>query len=86
MVENSNYQHLPNYINIFNQPFAEAHNATADVEATTRCFLELIKREVFTKEELDVTPEYQTFRENNPEIQLIGLKTSTSKKLRMKSE
>src|SRR5690606_37033614 len=41
-----------------------------------RCFLELIKREVFTKEELDVTPEYFTrFRENNPrEIQLIGLK------------
>jgi DNA polymerase-3 subunit alpha len=37
---------------LFNQPFAEAHNATADVEATTRCFLELIKREVFTKEEL----------------------------------
>ena len=36
---------------LFNQPFAEAHNATADVEATTRCFLELIKREVFTKEE-----------------------------------
>ncbi|SHI96741.1 DNA polymerase III subunit alpha [Flavobacterium haoranii] len=61
---------------LFNQPFAEAHNATADVEATTRCFLELIKREVFTKEELDVTPDYFTrFRENNPrEIQLIGLK------------
>lgn len=60
---------------LFGVPFAEAHNATADVEATTRCFLELIKREVFTKEELDVTPEYFTrFRENNPrEIQLIGL-------------
>ena len=25
---------------LFGQPFAEAHNATADVEATTRCFLE----------------------------------------------
>ena len=61
---------------LFNQPFAEAHNATADVEATTRCFLELIKREVFTKEELDVTPEYfRSFREKNlGEIQLIGLK------------
>ncbi len=42
---------------LFGEPFAEAHNATADVEATTRCFLELIKREVFTKEELDVTEE-----------------------------
>ncbi|MEZ4854445.1 DNA polymerase III subunit alpha [Flavobacterium sp.] len=61
---------------LFGVSFAEAHNATADVEATTRCFLELIKREVFTKEELDVTPDYFIrFRENNPkEIQLIGLK------------
>jgi DNA polymerase-3 subunit alpha len=32
----------------FNKPFGEAHNATADVEATTRCFLELIRREIFT--------------------------------------
>ena len=60
---------------LFNQPFAEAHNATADVEATTRCFLELIKREIFTKEELDVTPDYfRSFKEKNlGEIQLIGL-------------
>jgi DNA polymerase-3 subunit alpha len=61
---------------LFNQPFAEAHNATADVEATTRCFLELIKRQVFTKEELDVPADYyKNFNEQNPkEIQLIGLK------------
>jgi DNA polymerase-3 subunit alpha len=61
---------------LFNVPFAEAHNATADVEATTRCFLELIKREVFTKEELDVPASYfQDFQNKNPqEIQLIGLK------------
>src|SRR5690606_1755898 len=31
---------------LFDQPFAEAHNATADVEATTRCFFELIRNEV----------------------------------------
>ncbi|HEX9981283.1 MAG TPA: DNA polymerase III subunit alpha [Flavobacterium sp.] len=61
---------------LFNIPFAEAHNATADVEATTRCFLELIRREAFTKEELDVTPDYfDRYRQHNPaEIQLIGLK------------
>lgn len=61
---------------LFGEPFAEAHNATADVEATTRCFLELVKREVFTKEELDVNPAYYTdFKTANPEvIQLIGLK------------
>ena len=28
---------------LFQQPFAEAHNATADVEATTRCFFELLR-------------------------------------------
>jgi len=61
---------------LFNEPFAEAHNATADVEATTRCFLELVKREIFTKEELDVHPTYfHEFRTVNPQpIQLIGLK------------
>jgi DNA polymerase-3 subunit alpha len=61
---------------LFNQPFAEAHNATADVEATTRCFLELIRRREFTKEELDVQPDYfQNFSQSNPDVvQLIGLK------------
>ena len=28
---------------LFDKPFNEAHNATADVEATARCFLELIE-------------------------------------------
>ncbi|WP_418264682.1 DNA polymerase III subunit alpha [Flavobacterium faecale] len=61
---------------LFNVPFSEAHNATADVEATTRCFLELIRKEVFTKEELDVPASYfEEFQNKNPrEIQLIGLK------------
>jgi DNA polymerase-3 subunit alpha len=61
---------------LFNKPFSEAHNATADVEATTRCFLELIRRESFTKEELDVPASYfEDFQAKNPrEIQLIGLK------------
>jgi len=61
---------------LFSTPFAEAHNATADVEATTRCFLELIRREQYTKEQLDVQPDYfQNFTKENPDtIQLIGLK------------
>ena len=61
---------------LFNKPFAEAHNATADVEATTRCFFELIRLEEFTKEQLEVQPDYfKNFKEANPsEIQLIGLK------------
>ncbi len=60
---------------IFDKGFVEAHNATADVEATARCFFELIRREEYTKEELDVQPDYfKKFSEANPkEIKLIGL-------------
>src|SRR5690606_24889066 len=37
---------------LFHQKFEEAHNATADVEATTRCFFELVRRGVFLPAEL----------------------------------
>ncbi|WP_293945964.1 MULTISPECIES: DNA polymerase III subunit alpha [unclassified Sphingobacterium] len=61
---------------LFGVPFAEAHNATADVEATTRCFLELVRREVFTAEELQVdTGYFVDFKTNNPgPIPTAGLK------------
>jgi DNA polymerase III subunit alpha len=61
---------------LFKVPFSEAHNATADVEATTRCFLELVKREIFTKEELQVDASYfKDFQNKNQgEIALVGLK------------
>ncbi|UMB60145.1 DNA polymerase III subunit alpha [Lutibacter sp. A80] len=67
---------------LFKTPFAEAHNATADVEATTRCFLELIRRRVYTKEELDVPSDYfQKYDAKNPEtIKVIGLKHLNLKK------
>ena len=60
---------------LFNKPFAEAHNATADVEATTRCFFELIRTEIFTAKQLEVEQEYfEDFQlKNSREIQLIGL-------------
>ena len=66
---------------LFKKPFAEAHNATADVEATTRCFFELIRTEIFTKKELEVEQEYfEDFQLKNPrEIQLIGLQHSNLK-------
>ena len=71
---------------LFGAGFNEAHNATADVEATTRCFLELIRKEVFTIEELDVQPDYfHNFKEVNAEpIQLIGLKHINLKKASQK--
>ena len=60
---------------LFGEPFAEAHNATADVEATTRCFLQLIKLEVFTLDQLQTNVAYiQSYKERNPGvIQRVGL-------------
>ncbi|SKB55324.1 DNA polymerase-3 subunit alpha [Salegentibacter holothuriorum] len=67
---------------LFDEPFGEAHNATADVEATTRCFLELVRQRAFTKEQLDVSDDYfENFSEANPQrIKLIGLKHINLKK------
>ena len=61
---------------LFNQPFGEAHNATADVEATTRCFFELMRRGVFLPEQLQQEEKYiEDFQAFNPApIGLIGLK------------
>ena len=61
---------------LFQTPFAEAHNATADVEATSRCFFELIRQEVFTAKELRVSDSYfEEFKLKNPKsIPLVGLK------------
>jgi DNA polymerase-3 subunit alpha len=61
---------------LFHEPFAEAHNATADVEATTRCFLELLRREHYSIEQLKCKEDYlRDFRELNTEsVALIGLK------------
>ncbi|MDV7187755.1 DNA polymerase III subunit alpha [Lutibacter sp. TH_r2] len=78
------HQHL------FNIPFDEAHNATADVEATTRCFLELIRLEVFTENEIKIEEKYfQNFKQYNTEpTKVIGLKhlnlKAESEKLRNK--
>jgi DNA polymerase-3 subunit alpha len=67
---------------LFGTGFGEAHNATADVEATTRCFLELIRLREFTKEQLDVTADFfKNYSEVNPKpIQVIGLKHINLKK------
>eukprot|EP01132_Coremiostelium_polycephalum_P013014 gene13014-15890_t len=61
---------------LFGEPFAEAHNATADVEATTRCFLQLLKIDAFKPEQLQKSPDYlKEFKERNPGvIQRAGLK------------
>ncbi len=67
---------------LFSAPFQDAHNATADVEATARCFLELIRIKNFKKEELHAEDNYfERFSEHNPEIiKKIGLKHQNLKK------
>ena len=67
---------------LFGIPFAEAHNATADVEATTRCFLELLRQGHFTADQLQANPEYlQDFQTQNPNvIAPLGLKHVNLKK------
>lgn len=61
---------------LFNQPFNEAHNATADVEATARCFFELMRQNTYSVEELQVDTSFlEGFLENNPTvIASVGLK------------
>ena len=63
------------YVKLFNESFAEAHNASADVEATTRCFLELLRKEIISFEKVGMNDaDFQNFIKNNPsKIQLIGL-------------
>ncbi|MCK5847061.1 MAG: DNA polymerase III subunit alpha [Bacteroidales bacterium] len=62
---------------LFDTNFEEAHNAAADVEATTRCFLELIRISVIGITTIDFSSEeLKHFKEINPKpIQSIGLNT-----------
>ena len=74
------------YIHLFGAGFGEAHNATADVEATTRCFLELLRKGQLhppvlegKSEQIRVLQEAQT-----DTIEGIGLKHLNLKKASQK--
>jgi DNA polymerase-3 subunit alpha len=60
---------------LFNEKFDAAHNASADVQATTRCFLELIRIGIITYDMLGIDQaSIENFRQvNNEPIQSIGL-------------
>lgn len=66
---------------LFNQSFDEAHNATADVEATTRCFLELIRIGVITSQVLKIDRSIiEDFKTLHPEpIKPAGIKIESNK-------
>ncbi len=62
---------LPNlgelHMKLFGEGFGDAHNAMADVDATTRCFLELLRLGVIDHQELGKDQDFiQAFREANP--------------------
>ena len=61
---------------LFGEPFAQAHNATADVEATSRCFFELIRKAHYDTQQLRQETTYlSSFQQVHTNvIQKIGLK------------
>ncbi|WP_372754798.1 DNA polymerase III subunit alpha [Labilibaculum sp.] len=69
------------HMKLFGVPFAEAHNAAADVEATSRCFLELIRVQGLTSDfQIMSNEEIQAFIQNNPSpIDLVGIKYESFK-------
>ncbi len=69
------------HLKLFNAPFPEAHNAAADVEATSRCFLELVRIGGTSPEALRMTiEEIETFKKKNPsQIQAVGIKYESFK-------
>jgi len=67
------------HIKLFNEDFNAAHNASADVQATARCFLELIRLGVISAVMLKLPEEVvQQFQQLHPQaIEPIGLDVST---------
>ena len=67
---------------LFSKPFAEAHNATADVEATARCFLELIRIKNYSLTELEQSDGYYEdfLKLNKSSIEPVGIKHINLKK------
>ena len=61
---------------LFDEKFKDAHNASADVEATSRCLLELIRIENFKKDQIQLGENYfNEFKEvNSNPIKTFGVK------------
>ena len=57
------------YFKLFNESFDAAHNASADVQATARCFFELIRLRLINAVELNINPALvEEFITNNPDV------------------
>ena len=71
------------YTKLFGEAFLEAHNASADVEATARCFLELVRIEVIPYDKVGLTyDDFENYKKLNPEpFKLIGLSIEPHKSI-----
>ena len=69
------------YFKLFQEGFSDAHNATADVEATARCFLELLRLGVLKPSSLPLSAaEINAFVKSNPDpIALAGVEVKSRK-------
>jgi DNA polymerase-3 subunit alpha len=67
---------------LFHEGFDEAHNASADVEATARCFLELLRIESFTDKDLQTDIHFfEKFKQANPsKIGPLGISITSNAK------
>ncbi len=76
------------HVKLFGKDFDAAHNASADVQATARCFLELIRLNVISATMLGLSEEtIREFKELHPvPIEPIGLKIETYSKEKPKTE
>jgi DNA polymerase-3 subunit alpha len=69
------------HFKLFQEGFSNAHNATADVEATTRCFLELLRLGIIKPGALPLSAvELEAFHKANPEqIRPAGVDVKSQK-------
>ena len=69
------------YFNLFNENFIEAHNATADVEATSRCLMELFRRKIFSDDFIKGIDQIQNKIQEqfNDIVPLLGLEHESFK-------
>ncbi len=71
------------YESLFDEKFQEAHNAAADVEATARCFFELLRRKIIPPASLELTPEhYNLFiSKNQGTVKRFGLSHASNREV-----
>ena len=79
------------YYHLFKETFEEAHNATSDVEATTRVFLELLRNGLLNPKAFsDVSIQTVEIRKQKTPFALVGLKhenlKEASKELKQKEK